>query len=179
MVRCNVGVEMPEGCHLSDHTIGLRSVEDREVYNILMAHRKLICQPHTRKKYFFLGKKFPLLKDLVSVECGGWSLYRVTSRSQCRAPSPRWIPSRRVGTGRRRSGTFSVLIQPDESGQTVSGGKLLVLFRSRSRCLISWSQDEARTSKVKTVDQRGSKEKTRFEVFISDFSNSEEAEGQN
>ena len=71
MVMCNVGLEVPEGCHLSDHTIGLRSVEDREVYNILMAHRKLICQPHTRKKYFFLGKKFPLLKDMVSVDRGG------------------------------------------------------------------------------------------------------------
>ena len=68
-LRCNVGVEVSQGCHLSDHTIALRSVDEREIYNILMVNRKLICQPQTRKKYFFLNKQFPLLKDLVSVQC--------------------------------------------------------------------------------------------------------------
>ena len=46
----------------------IRSVEDREVYNVLMAHRRVICQPqsHTRKHQINLTKQFPIFKELVS-----------------------------------------------------------------------------------------------------------------
>ena len=46
----------------------IRSLEDREVYNILMAHRRVICQPqsHTRKHDINLSKQFPIFKELVS-----------------------------------------------------------------------------------------------------------------
>ena len=61
---------MCEGCHLSDHTVTIRSVEDREIYNVLMAHRKVICQPAKRKNNLFLAKQFPIFKDLVSENLG-------------------------------------------------------------------------------------------------------------
>ena len=43
-------------------------MEDREVYNVLMAHRRVICQPqsHTRKRDINLTKQFPIFKELVS-----------------------------------------------------------------------------------------------------------------
>ena len=57
---------MSEGCRPSDHTVEIRSVEDREVYNVLMAHRRVICQPQLRKPQLNLRKQFPILKELVS-----------------------------------------------------------------------------------------------------------------
>ena len=58
--------QVSEGCRPSDHTVEIRSVEDREVYNVLMAHRRVICQPHTRKHDLHLSKPFPIFKELVS-----------------------------------------------------------------------------------------------------------------
>ena len=108
--------QMCEGCHLSDHTVTIRSVEDREIYNVLMAHRKVICQPAKRKNNLFLAKQFPIFKDLVSenlvLACDEGN---VNSRTQCRDQSQKTELNQtirgRLGT-QNRNGTFSVPIYP-------------------------------------------------------------------